>query len=283
VLLVLGFASAAVAQRRGAETGPTTAITGARVYTATADEPLENATVVWRGERIVSVTAGGAAPAGATVIDGTGLTVTPGLVAALSAIGLEEIELEATTRDTGHEDGEDGIRASFAAADGYNPLSVLIPVARRGGVTSVVSTPEGGLVSGTSLWADLRGEIPSEAIVDASLALHVNFDETGFGSAFGARSAAMAALREIFDAGRLYARSRAGWDRGDFREIHEGDVSRLDLERLAEAAGGDLPVVIHVSRADDITRMLALADELDLNVVLSGVEEGWIVDEEIAA
>lgn len=282
--LALLTTAPALAQRRRAEpAGPTTVITGARVYDGVADEPIENATIVLRGERIVSIAAGGAAPAGATVIDATGLTVTPGLVAALSSIGLEEVELEPSTRDTGHESGEDGVRASFAAADGYNPLSILIPVARTGGITSVVSTPEGGLVSGTSAWADLSGESPTDAIRDASLALHVNFDETGFGAAFGARSAAMAALREIFDAARLYARSHAGWDRGDFRDVHEGDLSRLDLERLAEAAGGDLPVVVHVSRADDIVRILALAAELDLHLVLTGVEEGWIVADEIAA
>lgn len=284
-LALLVTPSLASAQRRAAAAaGPTTAIIGARAYTGAADGAfIENATIVVRGERIVSIAAGGAVPAGATVLDATGMIVTPGLCAALTPIGLAEVELEASTRDTGHESGEDGIRASFAAADGYNPLSVLVPVARAGGITSVVSTPDGGLVSGTSAWADLRGDSPTEAIRDASLALHVNFDDEGFGAAFGARSATMSALREIFDAARLYARSRAGWDRGDFREIHEGDVSRLDLERLAEAAGGDLPVVVHVSRADDIVRILALGAELDLDLVLTGVEEGWIVASELAA
>lgn len=283
--LVSLAASPAAAQRRArAEAGPTTAITGARAFTgAPGAAPIENATIVLRGERIVSIAAGGPVPAGATIVEAAGMVVTPGLVAALTPIGLAEIELESSARDTGHETGEDGIRASFAAADGYNPLSVLVPVARAGGITSVVSTPDGGLVSGTSAWADLRGDTPTEAIRRASVALHVNFDDEGFGAAFGARPATMSALREIFDAARLYARSRAGWDRGDFREIHEGDVSRLDLERLADAARGELPVVVHVSRADDIVRILALADELDLDLVLAGVEEGWIVAAEIAS
>src|SRR5882724_6894196 len=45
-------------------------------------QPLRNATVVVRDDRIVSVTSGAAKPAaaGETVIDGTGLYLTPGLI-----------------------------------------------------------------------------------------------------------------------------------------------------------------------------------------------------------
>lgn len=257
---------------------PAFAITGARLRTGEG-APVENATVVVRGERIISVGAGAAAPSGATVIDATGLTLTAGFVSLMTPIGLAEIELESSTRDTGHEgDDADAIRAAFSAADGYNPLSVLIPVARLGGITTALSVPDGGFVPGTSAWVDLAGRTPA-SVREPLAALHVNFDDDGFTAEHGARSAAMLALRELFDDARLYARSRAQYDRGEFRDT---DISRLDLERVVAALNGEIPVVVRTARSTDILRVIALAAEYDLRLVLAGAEEGWMVAQEIA-
>ncbi len=257
---------------------PVFAITGARLRTG--DGPaLENATVVVRGERIVSVGAGAAAPSGATVLDASGLTLTAGLISLMTPIGLAEIELESSTRDTGHEgDDADAIRAAFSAADGYNPLSVLIPVARLGGLTTALSVPDGGFIPGTSAWVDLAGRTPA-SVREPVAALHINFDDEGFTAEHGARSAAMLALRELFDDARLYARSRAQYDRGEFRDT---DVSRLDLERVVMALNHEIPVVVRTARSTDIVRVIALAAEYGLALVLAGAEEGWMVAQEIA-
>lgn len=258
------------------------AITGGRLRLGDGHD-VENATIVIRGDRIVSVAAGGAAPHDATIIDASGMQVTAGLVSLMTPIGLGEIELETTTMDIGQE-GEttDAIRAAFSAADGYNPLSTLVPVARLGGVTSALSVPEGGLVPGTSAWVDLAGRTLTSVVRDETAALHVSYDDGGFTAAHGARPSAIEALRELFDDARLYARSRAGYDRGQFRDT---DVSRLDLERVASALAGDMPVVVRTARASDILRVLALADEYGItsHLVLSGVEEGWMVAQEIEA
>jgi imidazolonepropionase-like amidohydrolase len=283
LLALLAIAAPAWAQPRAratAPTGPTTAITGALLRLGDGHD-VENATIVIRGDRVVSVSAGGAAPAGATVIDASGSTVTAGFVGLMTAIGLGEIELEDSTMDTSQEgEGADAVRAAFSAADGYNPLSTLIPVARLGGVTSALSVPEGGLVPGTSAWVDLAGRTAEVAVRDDQAALHISFDDGGFSAAHGARSSAIEALRELFDDARLYQRSRAGYDRGQFRDT---DISRLDLERVGLALSGQLPVVVRTARASDILRVLALAEEYGLHLVLSGVEEGWMVAAQIAA
>lgn len=272
--------SLASAQRRAEPAATPIAITGVTAHVGDGATVIENATIVVRGERIVSVTGGGAAPSGATVIDGAGLWATPGLVSTMTAIGLGEVELEDSTMDVGHEEDADDIRAAFSAADGYNPLSTLIPVARMGGITSVVSVPEGGLVPGTGCWADLRGRTPADAIRAPLLSLHVSFNDGGIGAEHGARPAALLRLRELFDEARLYARSRAGFDRGAFPDT---DVSRSDLERVGAMLGGDLRLVVKASRADDILRIVQLADDYDVEVVIVGAEEGWVVASELAA
>ncbi|GAB4213034.1 MAG: hypothetical protein OHK0013_36450 [Sandaracinaceae bacterium] len=260
---------------------PTLAITGVRVLTGTTGQGAEipEATVVIAGERIARVVSGAVASAAPTVIDGHGLVLTPGFVAVETHLGLAEIELEASTRDTGHESAPDAIRAAFTAIDGYNPLSTLIPVARLGGVLAAVSTPDGGLVPGTSSFVDLAGRDRS-VVRDAEAALHVDLGEGGVGAAHGARPAAIQRLRELFDDARLFARQRAAFDRAQMRETH---VSRLDLERVVSALDGALPVVVRVSRAADILGVLALAEDYDLRLVLSGAEEAWMVADAIAA
>lgn len=257
-----------------------TAITGVTAHVGDGTTVMENATLVIAGERIVSITAGGAAPSGATVIDGAGLWATPGLISTMTSIGLGEVELEGSTMDTGHETEPDDIRAAFSASDGYNPLSILIPVARMGGITSVVSVPEGGLLPGTGCWADLMGRTPAEAIRTPLLSLHISFNDGGITAEHGARPAALLRLRELFDEARLYGRSRAGFDRGAFPDT---DVSRSDLERVGAMLAGDLRPVIRVSRADDILRILELAQAYGFSPILVGAEEGWVVAAELAA
>ncbi|HBQ15487.1 MAG TPA: hypothetical protein DEF51_31660, partial [Myxococcales bacterium] len=126
---------------------PTTALVGGTLMPG--DGPsIENATVVIRDGRVLSVSAGGAVPAGAEEIDCRGAVITPGFVGTQVPMGLVEIELEPSTVDQAPEEEDaDPIRASFSVVAGSNPMSTLIPIARRWGVTSVVSTPMGGLVS----------------------------------------------------------------------------------------------------------------------------------------
>lgn len=286
VSLALALVGPAAAQRRPRETSPATppiVITNGTLRPGNGPA-IESATVIVRGDRVEAAGAGLAVPAGATVIDAQGGVITPGLVSTMTAIGLEEIELERASRDTGPEgDDADPIRAAFSAADGFNPLSSLLAVARLGGITSAMSVPEGGLVPGTSAWIDLVGPsaaLRTDAVLQPALALHVSLNDEGIDAAGGARSAAILRLRELLDDAQLYARQRAAFDRGDFRDT---DVSRLDLERVGEALAGRLPVVVKASRASDILRVIELGRQYGLRVVIAGAEEGWMVAAELAA
>ena len=265
----------------GAQDAPTSyAIVNATVLPGDGP-PIEAATVVIRDGRIASVTPNGPVPAGATSVDAAGGMVTPGFVATEAPLGLVEISLEPETLDLAPErEGSDPVRAAFSAADGVNPRSTLIPVARMGGVTSALSTPTGGLVAGTSAWIDLVPEGTEGHLVRERAALHVSLDDAGVSAAGGAVPSALMRLREILEDARLYGRQRSAYDR---RALREMDASRLDLERLQDALAGRIPVVVRVSRASDILRVLELARAYGLRLVLSGAEEGWRVADRIAA
>jgi len=276
-LIVLALLSVAPAAR-----AEVVALVGGTVHPVDGAK-IEHGVVVMDGDRIVSVGTG-AAPAGARVIDVTGKVVTPGFIEADTSLGLIEISLEGTARDSGPEEGDDArdpIRASFLAADGLNPRSTFVPVARMGGVTSAVSAPTGGLVAGRSAWVDLDGDTPDRFVVRTPLALHVDLTDGGISAGGGARATAFGRLREAFDDARLYAKNRANFDRRAFRETPT--LSRLDLEALGDALAGRIPVVVRASRASDVLRVIDLAHELGLRLVLAGVEEGWQVADRIAA
>ena len=95
-------------------------------------------------------------------IDATGKFITPGLIAPHTTLGLQEIELEAETRD----DSTDHYSAGFSIAKAFNPASSLIPYNRAGGITSAIVTPSSasGIFSGMASAFKINGALMTESI-----------------------------------------------------------------------------------------------------------------------
>jgi imidazolonepropionase-like amidohydrolase len=110
--------------------------------------------------------------------------------------------------------------------------------------------------------------------------MYAALGETGAGYEGGARPLALLRLREVFQDALDYAENRAAFAAGERREYA---LSRLDLEALLPVVRGEIPLVLTVDRASDILTALRLKEEYDLELVLSGVAEGWMVAEDIAA
>lgn len=280
--LLLGASSAA------AQETTTRVYQNVTIHRGDGSEPIPDGSIVIRGGELIYAgpSAGAPAPAGAEVVElEDGAVATPGLVAVGAPLGLVEIDLEAATLDASPEgDDADSVRAAFAAAEGYNPDSTLIPVTRLGGITAAVSTPTGGLISGVSAYVHLAEVREPAALVgtvrNAASALHVDLGDAGIAATEGTMPTALSRFREVLEDARLYGTQRRAYDRRGLREM---PISRLDLERLQPVLAGDVPVVVNVSRAADILRVLAIADEFGLELILTGAEEGWRVAEAIAA
>ena len=145
------------------------AITNARVVTVSGPV-IERGTVVVAKGRIAAVGAGVEVPPGATVIDGSGKTLYPGLFDALTSVGLVEVASVAATVDR-TEVGDVNPHAKAWVA--LHPDSELIPVARANGLTTVLAAPSGGLVSGQSAVVRLAGTTPEAMTLKAPAALHL--------------------------------------------------------------------------------------------------------------
>ena len=269
-LVVLATAAPASAQ--------TFAITNARVHTMNG-AALENATVVVRDGVIEAVGSGLAVPAGARVIDAQGGVVTPGFIDSATQLGVVEIDAYPTTTD--QYVSNDRITAAFNVADGYNPLSTLIPITRAGGVTRAVVRPSAvsSLIAGQGIVVHLGEGDQRARIVRNPAAMYVALGAEGASLAGGSRGAAMLVLREALQDARDYAANRTAFESNRRRDYA---LSRLDLEALVPVVEGRLPLVVEVDRASDIHAALRLRDEFDLRMILSGVAEGWMVADDIA-
>jgi imidazolonepropionase-like amidohydrolase len=259
----------------------TIAIEGGTVHTMTG-APIEGGTVLIRDGRVMAVGRDVQVPADARRIDARGHHVTPGLIESGTQIGLVEVDAVAGSVDhtlTQTPTVRDQIRAALNIADGINPLSAVIPVTRIEGVTTAVSRPSGGLISGQGVVIDLDGRTTDDLLVRSQVGMWARLGEAAAGVVGGTRAATTMRLREVLEDARTYAERRGDFDRGATREYA---ASRLDLEALQPVLDGRIPLVVEAHRASDIIGALRIARDYDLRLVLTGATEGWMVAEDIA-
>lgn len=257
----------------------TVAVTNARIVTMGPAGTIERGTIVLQGGRIAAVGANVAVPADARVIEAAGRIVTPGLIAANTGLGLIEVRSVEAANDRAAD--MTGVSASFDAGDGLNPDSLLIPVARLGGITRAITTPAYDdspgremLFAGQAAAVALGGPM----LVRRGVAMVLEMGDAGAERAGGARAAELVALRANLAEVRDYARRRAAYDRGETRAY---SLSRADLEALLPVVEGRMPLLVSASRASDIRAILTLAREERLRIILEGAAEGWRVADEL--
>ncbi len=111
-------------------TAQVVAVTNVRILPVSAP-PIERGTIVFDGERLTAVGPGVEPPAGARVIDGTGLTAVPGFFDAHNSLGLIEVAQVPASNDS--EEPSDPIAPQLRAVDAYFLDSELLPVVRAAG------------------------------------------------------------------------------------------------------------------------------------------------------
>ena len=271
------FAHTAVAQ--------SIAITGATVHTAGPAGTVENATIVITDGDVTAVGSDVSAPDGFREIDASGKIITPGLITPFGQIGLVEVNAEENTVDFIQRG--DQFSASFDPADAYNPRSSLVATNRIEGITHAVIAPlprepdvlgnQSRVFSGLASVVSLTDE---DYIVERGAAFVANLGETGGQIAAGSRGAAFMILRAALDDARDYARNVQAYEQGSRRRY---SLSRSDLVALQALLDGSKPLLVRVHRASDIATAIGLAAEYDLDLIVLGGVEAWMVADELAA
>jgi imidazolonepropionase-like amidohydrolase len=276
----------------------TVVLKGGKLLTITHGT-VENGVVVMQNGKITAV--GGpntAVPAGAKVVDVTGMTVYPGLIDAETHLGLTEIGAEAMTNDL--YEPSDEIMPHMHVYDAFHAETELIPVTRINGITNAIVAPsQGDSLPGQDSFIQLAGGNRDEMILDRDVALPMNVSgdqrrrggggEGGIGGRFpSTRMGVVAQLRQTFlDAQEYAARQNApaaapssGQGGGQGAASRKRD---LKLEALIPYLQGKKPVVLAARQADEVLTAVELAREFKLHIILNHVDKAENVVDQIAA
>jgi amidohydrolase family protein len=255
------------------------AIRDARIVTVSGPT-LERGTVLMRDGTIADVGESVAIPPRATVVDGRGLTVYPGLVDADSAVGLTEVP-GVTASDDYSDIGE--ITPQLLAFNAFHVDSAYVAIDRLAGVTTVVSSPSGGMLPGQSAIMGLAGWTAAEMEVARRGALILDypklldFDPGAYQKRrrpfLDNRPAPIRIqeLKDFFAGARRYAQTHP-------RTAGDALAADADLryEALRDALEGRQTVLITVDSEVDMRAAVQFAREQKLpRFALLGAADAW--------
>lgn len=231
---------------------------------------LDNASVLMRDGKIVAVGTGLTVPAGTTIVDGSGRWVTPGMVDVHSHIG--DFPTPITLQDYKHSDVNEDTNPNTAQVWALHSINVQNPEfdrVRAGGVTTLQILPGStnlfggrGVVLKNVPSVTVQGmEFPG-AMPSLKMACGANPKETyGDRDQFPATDMGIVAGdRQAWIDAEAYRRK---WDA--YTAKHDPNLPPpardLRLETLAAVLRGQILVVMHCYRADQMAVMMDMAKE----------------------
>ena len=253
----------------------TVAITGGKVVIGDGSDPIDGATVLVQNGKVIAVGRDVVVPAGVRKVDASGKWVTPGLVVAITDLGLVDVEAVGDSNDSGAD--KSPFSASLDISQAINPDAQHIKVSRAGGVTRAAVAPldTDTIFGGQGAVIDL-GADPNPVMVPRAFQ-YVELGETGARRAGGSRVATWAQLHNSLGEARELSLAPAGSRRDDVL------LNRRDAVALIPVVTGKQPLYVHVERAADIRMVLKLRQEFPLlKLVIVGATEGWMVAPELA-
>jgi imidazolonepropionase-like amidohydrolase len=272
---------------------PGYAIVGARIVPV-AGSPIDKGTVVIRGGEIVSVGDGTDAPGDVQRVDGTGLTVYPGIIDLGAETGLDQPPSAAPQSPDSREVTErfrrqQLIRANVRAADLVSAASADLAKFADAGITNAVVVPRGDGIAGVSALIDVVApEIDPQVgrlavdprggmILRPEVALHIAIPGRGWAGAYPASlMGGIAFVRQALLDAQHYQRSA---------KLPEASAARPSYDAALDAIGpalqGSLPIAFSASSPREIRRALAMAAEFSVRPVITGAHGAGDVTAEL--
>jgi imidazolonepropionase-like amidohydrolase len=261
-------------------------IKDARIVTA-AGPVIDKGSILIRNGLIAEVGASIQAPAGAWVIEGTGLTVYPGLIDALSNWGIpsaapaagataapaaERAQAQsAQPRSRGPEDRPQ-TTSWLRAADLVQSSDRRLDAARSAGFTTAVTFPKDGLVAGHGAAINLGGESSGAMVLDPSTGMYVAMRSGRGGGGGGFPSSlmgVMAYVRQLWMDAQWYKSAL------DAYEKNPQAGPRPAYDRAAEGVLATRRVLLPASSRVEIERMITFSAALKTPAVLYGGHEAF--------
>lgn len=255
-------------------------IRGATVWTGTG-QTLENTNVVIRDGRIEAV-GPAATVAGATEIDGSGKFVYPGMIDAYTPLGLSEIGGIATM-NLRSEMGE--FNPHMRAVVAINVDSDMMAITRANGVTTAITAPSGGMISGQAALINMAGWTWEDMAVEQSAAYVLNYPRQpsfrfgGGGSNSAAERSARERVAEQVRELKTVLRTARAYDQARTAGSEQTD---LMYEALRPLMRGEVPALISADTDEQIREAVELGREFGIRVIINGGRDAWKVRDLLA-
>ncbi len=269
-VLVGGLAPAVVATAARAQEAPV-ALVGARIHTA-AGPAIENGTIVFADGVITAAGAGLALPAGAEVVDVSGMVIMPGMLDNHSHIGADSRDLNEFPVRFGPQ---------HRIRDVLSPDDAFWYGAVKGGVTTVITGPGSGEVSsGQAIVVKTWGPTIEGRIVKERGGLKIAMGRKRPDQSPTTSMAVTAMLRAKFIEAQEYQAKWDAWEEGG----QEGPAPPRDLgmEAVVRVLTGEDRIRAHVHQAHDILAIIRLSQEFDFSLAIHHSTEAYKVADDIA-
>jgi len=268
------------------------ALRGARVVTVSGPV-LEKGTVLLRNGLIEAVGENVDLPKDAWVVDAQGVTVYPGLIDALSTVGLPETPAQPATpraeTPAAPRGGQDlpvpleqgpqfrpFTTTWVRAADLLNPADKHIEETRSAGFTSVVTFPSSGIFAGEGAFLNLSGEKQGRMVVASPTGQYVTLSAHGFGTYPGSLMGVIAYIRQVsFDADHYKLEMQAYL-------AHPVGQKRPNYDRAVEGLLESPRLLLPADDAKQLDRMIRFAAELKRPAVLYGGHQAYKIADRVA-
>jgi imidazolonepropionase-like amidohydrolase len=270
------------------------AIRGARIVTV-AGATIDSGTIVIRRGLIDAVGATTAVPADAEVIEGKGLTVYPGLIdlgntrAAAQPVP-EPPNTIRTTAELERWKQMQIVKPNALAADVVKVDDPELTGLAPSGITSVLATPSGDVITGRSALVNvvappddpqignITGDRRRMIVVKSPVALHVTFPNRPRAAPAAYPESLMgviAFVRQEFLDAQHYGLEKAHAKNAKAGDAHPDQDPAFDA--MLDACDHKLPVAFEANESREVLRALKMARELKLDAIVTGGREAGAV------
>ena len=251
------------------------AIKGGKVFTMDEAGTIENGIILVEGEHIKAVGKEADIPEGCQFIDANGKYIYPGFIDGHTHIGLEE-EIYRLEGDDVNEIS-DPITPQLRALDGINFVDLAFADALRGGVTRSMCMPgSANIIGGQAVFLKHLASSLSEMI---------------YRQPWGLKAALGENPKRVYAAQKKTPRTRMA-NASLMREALYNALQAINKEEseikdypkqeiLIKVLKKELPLLLHVHRADDILTALRIRDEFNLNLIIQHGTEAFLVADEL--
>jgi len=252
------------------------AIKGGTIFTMSGS-PLKNGVILIKDGKIDRIGAGIPIPKGWTIIDARQFVVMPGLVNPRSYLGIGlnwrmQHSIDETSKP---------IIPEMEVKHAIDPQAPDFTFARQLGITTAMVTPGNkNVIGGQGVIIKSSGSVVEQMIIRDKSAMVFGLGNSAKrkNQMPTTRMGIASLLRETLTNAREYQAEKEIKKKAKKEMNSVGDFS---MEALLPVIKGEIPMMIHCERKDDILTAIRIADEFNLKLILAGATDAYKVIQEI--